>query len=51
MERHEHAEHTAGMGTFAFTDVVIDASAHLADAWLVQGLFQQFWYLAEPAPP
>lgn len=28
MERHEHAEHTAGMGTFAFTDVVIDASAH-----------------------
>lgn len=28
MERHEHAEHTAAMGAFAFADVVIDASAH-----------------------
>jgi len=28
MERHEHAEQTAILGTFAFADVVIDAGAH-----------------------
>jgi non-specific serine/threonine protein kinase len=28
MERHEYAEQTAVLGTFAFADVVVDASAH-----------------------